>query len=57
MNILDESTEQNESDKDKPDDLDWVVRQIFEITSSPFWEDRAIEIAKLIKDYCRRPNA
>ena len=46
-NILDESSGSGD------DDLDGLVREIFEITVSDYWEHRAREIATLIRSYCR----
>lgn len=36
------------------DALDRLVRDIFDVTNTPYWKDRAEEIAEMIAEYCSR---
>jgi hypothetical protein len=50
-NILDESSPASDND------LDEVVREIYRILASPYWDDDAHEIETLIRAYCERQKA
>lgn len=50
-NILDESNPSGDND------LDELVREIFGILSSPYWDDYARDIATRIRAYCERQRA
>lgn len=33
------------------DTLDKLVRDIFDVTSTPYWKDRAAEVKEMIRDF------
>jgi uncharacterized phage protein (TIGR01671 family) len=44
----------HESSGQGDDDLDRLVKDIFDVTSTPYWKDYAAEIARMIQEYCSR---
>lgn len=41
----------SEANEVKEDKLDKLVRDIFDVTSTPYWKDRAAEVKEMIRDF------